>query len=117
MTIEYAELARKTAEVARDENAADVVILELKNLTILTDYFVIASGRSTIQVRSIVERIIEVLSDTGVRPLRVEGFEEGRWVVLDYAGVIVHIFRQEERDFYKLENLWGDAPQITVGTS
>lgn len=110
-------LTSKIVESAQEANATDIVVLDLRGLTILADYFVIASGRSTIQVKSIAERIEDQLLEQGEKPLRREGFNEGRWIILDYSGVMVHIFRQEEREFYQLERLWGDAPLLNVGNS
>jgi ribosome-associated protein len=111
------DLTSKIVESAQEANATDIVVLDLRGLTILADYFVIASGRSTIQVKSIAERIEDQLLEQGEKPLRREGFNEGRWIILDYSGVMVHIFRQEEREFYQLERLWGDAPLLNVGNS
>lgn len=91
------DLTSKIVESAQEANATDIVVLDLRGLTILADYFVIASGRSTIQVKSIAERIEDQLLEQGEKPLRREGFNEGRWIILDYSGVMVHIFRQEER--------------------
>ena len=111
------DLTSKIVESTQEANATDIVVLDLRGLTILADYFVIASGRSTIQVKSIAERIEDQLLEQGEKPLRREGFNEGRWIILDYSGVMVHIFRQEEREFYQLERLWGDAPLLNVGNS
>ena len=111
------DLTSKIVESAQEANATDIVVLDLRGLTILADYFVIASGRSTIQVKSIAERIEDQLLEQGEKPLRREGFNEGRWIILDYSGVMVHIFRQEEREFYQLERLWVDAPLLNVGNS
>ncbi|NLW44401.1 MAG: ribosome silencing factor [Syntrophomonadaceae bacterium] len=111
------DLTSKIVESAKEANATDIVVLDLRGLTILADYFVIASGRSTIQVKSIAEKIEDQLLEQGEKPVRREGFNEGRWIILDYSGVMVHIFRQEEREFYQLERLWSDAPLLKVGSS
>lgn len=110
------DLASRIAELAREENAQDVKILDVRELTIIAEYFVIASGRSTVQVKSIAEKIEDDMLNFGEKPARRDGFNEGRWVVLDYKGVLVHIFRQEERDFYQLDNLWGDARQVSLSS-
>jgi ribosome-associated protein len=110
------DLTSKIVEYAQEGNATDILFLDLRGLTILTDYFVIASGRSTIQVKSIAEKIEDELLGCGEKPLRREGFNEGRWIILDYPGVMVHIFRQEERDLYQLERLWGDASLVRIET-
>jgi len=105
------KLAHMIAEACEEEQASDVVILDVKDLTIIADNFVIASGRSVIQVKSIVDHVEEKLKEQGITPLRKEGHQQGTWSVLDYNSTILHVFRQEERDYYELENLWADAPR------
>lgn len=108
--------ARLIADAALEENALDMVILNVGELTVIADYFIICNGRSTVQIRSIAENIEKVMQEKeGLLPLRRDGVEEGKWVILDYGSVIVHIFRPEERDYYQLGKLWGDACQIEVG--
>lgn len=108
------KLARMIADACLDEKALDLVVLDVHDLTVIADYFVIASGRSMIQVRAIVEHVQDKLQEQGIVPIRKEGFQQGVWSVLDYNSVILHVFRQEERDYYQLENLWADAPQLLV---
>jgi ribosome-associated protein len=103
------DLVKLIAGACEDEKAIDVTVLNVHELTVLVDYFVIASGRSIIQVKSIVEHVEDVLEAVEVVPLRRAGHAEGKWVVLDYGSIMVHVFRQEEREYYNLENLWGDA--------
>lgn len=107
-------LAQIIAEAALDGKASDVVILDVNKLTVIADYFVIASGRSTVQVRSIAENVEKMLAEVGIFPTRREGNQEGKWVILDYSSSILHVFRQEERDYYDLENLWSDAGQVKI---
>lgn len=114
MNVQTADLARMIAEAAEEEKALDVIVMELKDLTVLADYFVIASGRSAIQVKSIAEGIEDRLLEKGFKAGRREGYSDGRWVILDYHGVMVHVFRQEDRNFYQLENLWADARRVQV---
>lgn len=111
---EEKNLAQLIAEACLDENASDVVILDVHSLTVIADYFVIASGRSIIQVRAIIEHVLHKLGDQGIQPVRKEGYQQGVWSVLDYGSVILHVFRQEERDYYQLENLWADAPRVMI---
>lgn len=94
---------------AEDKKAMDITILDISEVSVITDYFIICSGRSSTQVKAIVEHVQEVLEAAGVVTLRREGFREGGWVLLDYGDVIIHVFRESERQFYKLERLWGDA--------
>jgi len=103
------DMVKLIAGACEDEKAIDVTVLNVHELTVLVDYFVIASGRSIIQVRSIVEHVEKILEEVGIVPLRRAGHGEGKWVVLDYGSIMVHVFRQEEREYYNLENLWGDA--------
>lgn len=90
------------------------MILEVKKLSSFTDYFVICSGNSDRQVQAIAGHIEEKLKEGNVRPLSVEGKREGRWVLLDYGDVVIHVFYQPVREFYDLERLWSDAPRIEL---
>lgn len=85
------------------------------DLLIITDYFVIASGASARQVKTINETIQDRLRQEGIKPIGVEGDREANWIVLDYASVVVHIFQAEQREFYQLERLWKDAPKMDLG--
>ena len=91
-----------------------MLLLDLRSLTPATDYFVIASGESDVQVKAIAERIEERLKvEKGIRPWHVEGLRHGRWVLLDYVDFVVHVFHHEARSYYDLERLWADAPVET----
>lgn len=89
--------------------AEDSVILNLKGITLIADYFVLLSGRSSTQVQAIADSIEERLTEQGIKLLRREGYQEARWILLDFGSVVVHVFREEDRRFYSLERLWGDA--------
>lgn len=106
-------IAAVAAQVADDKRATDVVTLDLRGLTIMTDYFIIASAETDVQVRAIAQGIDQALSEQGVSFIRREGWEDARWVLLDYGDAVVHLFRQQEREFYDLERLWGDAPRLS----
>lgn len=106
------DLAAAAARAASEKNARDVVILEVGDVTDITDFFVIASGASDRQVRTIVEEIERSLRAGGARPVRREGEREGQWVLLDFVDVIVHVFLDEQREYYGLERLWADAPTV-----
>jgi len=107
------ELVRKVIEIAEEKKAHNVVALDVRELTILTDYFVIASADNETAIRSLSNSIIERLRQVGIKkPWHVEGTAAGRWVVLDYADAVVHIFHDNTRMFYDLEGLWGDAPRF-----
>ena len=101
------ELAKACCKALSQKKAKDIVILDVKDQTILCSYFVIASGTSTTQVRALCDSVEEQLKkEAELSPLRTEGLREGRWGVLDYGDVIVHVFNEESRLFYYLERLW-----------
>jgi ribosome-associated protein len=108
------ELARRAAILALEKKAKDVVTLDLRELTSMCDFFVIASGESEPQIRAIVEHVEAGLAEGGERPWHVEGLDERKWVLLDYVDVVVHVFHEQARDVYMLERLWGDAPREVV---
>ncbi|MBO0854550.1 MAG: ribosome silencing factor [Nocardia sp.] len=109
-----AEMARVAALAADDKLATDVVVLDVSDQLVITDCFVIASAPNERQVNSIVDNVEEKLRAAGHKPVRREGTREGRWVLLDYVDVVVHIQHSEERDFYGLERLWKDCPLLQV---
>lgn len=106
--------ARLAAEVCLDSKANDVVLLDLRGVTDMTDYFVIASGTSDTHVRSVAEHVIERLRQKGVRVQAADGLTNGRWVVLDFVDFVVHVFHPVLRSYYQLERLWGDAPELAL---
>lgn len=108
------EKALKTAEFLHDKKAQDIKILELKELTIITDYFVICSAESTTQVKALAEYLQETMQQEGYKLYGIEGFSYAHWVLMDYGDVIVHIFLEETRRYYDLERLWLDAPRIQI---
>jgi ribosome-associated protein len=109
------EIALAVAELASDRKALDIVQLDLRGLTSVADYFVICTGRSDRQARAIYEGIQLGMKGThGFPAARVDGATEGNWILMDYVDVIVHVFTQETRDFYRLEQLWGEAPSKTL---
>ena len=110
------ELARLAVEYADDKKAQDIVELDLRGVVGYTDYFVICTGASERQVKAIHDGIHLGLKDAhGLLPRRVEGVSESRWVLMDYLDVVVHVFTPETRDFYRLEQLWGEVPKRAVG--
>jgi len=105
------------ARFALEKKACDLVVMEVRELTSIADYFVICSGRSDRQVQSIAQGIDENLSKAGLAPLSVEGASRGHWVLMDFSDVIVHIFYEPVREFYDLDGLWGDAPRSELPES
>jgi len=100
--------------VADDRKALDLKVLWLADVSDFTDYFMVCSGRSARQVQAISDGIVRELRDQGVRPLHVEGARLARWVLLDYGDLVIHVFDVEARDYYRLERLWADAPDVTA---
>lgn len=109
---ESREAAVAAARAAAAKQAEDIAILDVHGLIVITDYFVICSGATERQVRTIVEEVEKALRDLGRKPLRREGETESRWVLLDYVDLVVHVFADEEREYYDLERLWRDAPRV-----
>lgn len=106
--------AKMAALAASELKADDVVLLKVSEITLITDYLVICGAPTSIRVKAIADHIRRRLADGGIKPLGVEGYDEGLWVLLDYGDVIVHVFREDEREYYALERLWGDAQPIPV---
>jgi ribosome-associated protein len=116
MTLEPARLAELVAVYAADVKAIDPVELDLRDVLGYTDYFVIVTGNTDRQAKAIHDRIHQGMKkEHGLLPRRVEGLAEARWILMDYLDVIVHIFTPEAREFYRLEQLWGEAPKRAVG--
>ena len=105
-------LAQVAAQAAADKLATDIVLIDVSDRLAITDVFVIATGNNERQVEAIVDAVEEKLRVEGVKPVRREGHRDGRWVLLDYVDIVVHIQHAEERVFYALERLWKDCPFI-----
>ena len=105
---------RQAVRYALERKAGDVTVLDLRHVSTTTDFFVIATGRSDVQVRAIAEHVIDSAKRDGDRPEHIEGLDEGRWVLLDYIDYVVHIFHPAVREFYRLETLWGDAESTVI---
>jgi ribosome-associated protein len=113
--IESEALAERIAEIASDRKAIDIRVVDVRGLVSYTDYLVICSGNTERQTTAIRDAIHKELKDElGLMPRRAEGAGEARWILLDYLDCVVHIFTPDARDFYRLDKLWGDAPQRTV---
>ncbi len=108
------ELASKIIKLAAEKKTHDLRLLEVGKVSILADYFIIGTGATAVQVHAICDHLIENLKKAGYFVLRIEGYREGWWVVLDYGAVVIHIFQPESREFYDLERLWADAPQLDL---
>ncbi len=104
------EIANRIAGFASDKKARDILLLNMEGLSPVTDYYVICSASNTTLVKTIADNIEDKMAELDILPAHKEGYSEGRWVLLDYGDVVAHIFLEEERDFYNLEQLWADAP-------
>ncbi|MDD2568277.1 MAG: ribosome silencing factor [Clostridia bacterium] len=105
------EILKNCVAFAFEKKAIDLVSIDLRGISPVADYFLICNGNNAPQVKAICDNIDEKMeSELGIRPLRVEGYRDARWILMDYGTLIVHIFQGEEREFYSLERLWGDAP-------
>lgn len=107
-------IARRAAALAADLKATDIVVLDLRGVTDMTDFFVIASGTSDTHVRAVAEHVQAGLKAAGVSTTLTEGLTQGRWALLDYTDCVVHVFHPTLRQFYQLERLWGDATPLTL---
>ena len=110
-SLEILETAVKTLDAKK---AVDIKAIKIDDITILADYFVIATGMSSTQVRALADEVDFRLSEKGVEPLHIEGKSSG-WILLDYGSVIIHVFYKADREFYELDHLWQDAQQIDIG--
>jgi ribosome-associated protein len=106
------EVAARAARAAADKQATDIVILDVHELIVITDFFVICTATSQRQVKTVIEAIEDSIRELGEKPIRREGELEAGWWLLDYVDVVVHVFGEEERAYYDLERLWKDAPRL-----
>ncbi len=116
-TDEAISAARHVGEAIADNKGENVQLLDLSQLLVVTDIFVIASGTSTRHVKSLAQDAEDALREVGRKPIRREGTDYGEWVLLDYGDLIIHMFDRETRDYYDLERLWADAPRIAFEPS
>ena len=114
MTKQAHELALAVAQSLDAKKAEDIQIIDLTGLSILADCFVVASGQNPLQVHAMCDEVLDMLKQRGMHTVRLDGYQAGRWIVMDLGDVIVHIFHQEERAFYNLERLWNDGTNTTV---
>ena len=108
------EIALLATNLLNEKKGLDPVLLEVSEVTYLADYFLICSGTSAQQVHTLADHLMEGLEKEGFTLFRLEGYREGRWVLLDYGDLVVHIFQPEEREFYNLERLWGQASTVSL---
>lgn len=109
-------IVKLAAAAALDRKAEDLSVYDVDALSGYADYFLLASGRSTRQTIAIAERVQRVLKKAGIKPLGVDGLKDGRWALLDFGDVVVHVFHSPVREFYDLDSLWADAPKLELET-
>lgn len=109
------ELSTAIAKILDTKKAREVKVLKIQDLTIVTDYIVIATGTSTTQVKALADEVdFQLEKQFGLQPTRVEGYESKNWILMDYDTVIVHVFHPEARNYYNLDKLWADGEEITI---
>lgn len=114
MGLKTSELIEVAVRAAKDKKATDPVIMDLRGISSVTDYFVICSGRSDANVKAIANTVEEKLREAGLRPFGIEGRREGTWILMDYVDFVLHIFHHEKRLNYSLEELWKDAKRVVL---
>ena len=112
--MEARRIVERVVALAQSKKAEDVVVLDMRAMTDVTDYFVICTGTVDVHVKAIADAIVEDMKEQGERPWHVEGTERLQWVLIDFVDVVVHVFQPETREFYALERLWGDAKRETM---
>ena len=115
MSIEK-EMAKIACKAIDDKKGQDIKVIDIHNVSVIADYFVIASGTNSNQVQAIVDNVEEQLGRAGYEAKQIEGNRSSSWILMDYGDVIIHVFDEENREFYNLEKLWKDAPYVDVDT-
>lgn len=110
--MENKQLSEWIAKTMADKKARNIIIMDMREISMVTDYFIICSAGAATQVKAIADHVEETLDSEGVCFLHKEGYREGRWILMDYGDCVAHIFVEEDREFYNLERLWGEAPQL-----
>ncbi len=108
------EMVENIVKTLDRKKAIDIKVVRVGDLTILADYFIIASGNTNTQTKSLADEVEFQLSQLGVKPTRTEGYSSSNWIILDYSDIIVHIFNKESREYYKLERLWADGELVDI---
>lgn len=112
--MENKEIVQLIAEACEDKRAEDIIALDMNEVSLIADYFIICHGNTERQVQAIARGIKEKLDETGIDVKRIEGLQEARWVLLDLGDIVCHIFHKDERSYYNLERLWGDANEVPL---
>lgn len=108
------EIAKMVCDALEDKKASDLKIINIEEVSVLADYFIIASGTNRNQVQAMADNVEEVLSKEGIEPKQIEGYQTANWVLMDYKDIVIHIFDEENRLFYDIERIWRDGKSLTV---
>lgn len=108
------ELVKNAVKILDSKKARNLTAIKIKDLTILSEYFIIADGSSNTQVRTLADELEFRLGEMGIKPYKTEGYQSGNWIVLDYVDVVIHIFEEKTREFYSLERLWSDGEIVDI---
>ena len=108
------EMAKMAIEALEDKKAEDIQVIDISEVSVIADYFIIASGNNRNQVQALIDNVEEQLGRTGVSPKQIEGYDAANWVLMDYQDIIVHVFDKENRLFYDIERIWRDGKNIPV---
>lgn len=108
------EMVQEAVRALNSKKGSDIKVLTTGGITVVSDYFVICTASSTTQIKTLSDEVQKVLSEKGEEPLHVEGYRAGGWVLVDYGCLVVHLFLKETREFYNLERLWSDAPELDI---
>ena len=112
-----ADLAKAAAGFAYEKKAVDIIGLDLEGKSPMTDYFLICSGANKPQIKAICDNIDDKMAELGLNPDHIEGYQEAKWILMDYGNIIIHIFDNESREYFNLERLWGDAPAVRFSSA
>ena len=112
--MENQQLLKIAVKAADDKRAEDILALDMNGISLIADYFIICHGNSDKQVQAIAREMKEKAQENGYDVKRIEGFDEARWVLIDLGDVVAHVFHRDERSYYNLERLWGDAPHVDI---
>lgn len=111
--MESREFAAFMADILDDRKAERIEVIEISALTTIADFFVICSGNSTTQVKALCDNVLEKAAERDMTPLRIEGYDSGAWILVDFGSVVLHVFKTDMRDFYSLDRLWGDGEKVS----
>ncbi|QGH35034.1 ribosome silencing factor [Gracilibacillus salitolerans] len=112
--MESKQLVELVAKACDDKRAEDIVLLDMKNVSLIADYFLICEGTNERQVQAIAREVKDIAEEQNIDVKRMEGFDQARWVLVDLGDLVCHVFHRDERGYYNIEKLWGDAPQLEV---